>query len=426
VVVLAHDLTPSEAASLNPQLVRGLVTETGGRTSHTAIVAGALEIPTVVGLGRHPQVEDGTTVVVDGHRGVLIIAPDQPTLQQYERSQVLERQQARSLEGLRNLPAVTRDGCRVKLFGNIEFPPEAQHCAEKGAEGIGLYRTEFLYLDRATPPTEEEQFTAYAAVVRAIGPGRPVTFRTLDLGADKLNHDPDRVKEPNPFLGLRSIRLSLREPELFKTQLRAILRASVLGDVRIMFPLVSTLREIRRCRMILADVMEDLEEENIPFQRNLPVGMMVEVPSAALLAEQFARHVDFFSIGTNDLIQYTLAVDRTNETVASLYSPSDPAVLRLVRRVVVAAEKNNVAVTVCGEMSGDPIYAPLLVGLGVRQFSLTPHNIPQVKRVIRSVTLTESRGIATHALRLDYAPDITKLLRNRFSSLVTESRDDHG
>lgn len=427
VIVLAHDLTPSETVALDRRFVRGMATEAGGRTSHTAIVAGALEIPAVVGIGQFLSlIADGETVIIDGHRGVLIIGPDEPTLQKYRsNARDLLRMEARLAE-IRDLPAETLDGARVILLGNIEFPEEAEHCVEKGADGIGLYRTEFLYLDRDRLPTEEEHYEAYAAVLRAIGPDRPVVFRTMDLGADKIHRSSEHASEPNPVLGLRSVRLALRNLSMFKTQLRALLRASTLGNLRIMFPLISTLMELRRCRMILADVMEDLQEEEVEFRRNIPIGMMVEVPSAALLAEQFAQEVDFFSIGTNDLIQYTLAVDRINETVASLYSASDPSVLKLVKRVVGAATRHRVPVGICGEMSGDPIYTLLLLGLGLRQLSVTPHNIPEIKKIIRSVTIAEARKVANRVLSMDTAGDVTNYLRNRTRHIVPELIDDLG
>jgi phosphotransferase system enzyme I (PtsI) len=423
VIVLAPDLTPSETASFNPRLVVGLATEMGGRTSHTAIVAGALEIPAVVGLGRFlTDISDGDWVILDGNRGLVIVEPDEPTLQRYQSDLREFRRFEQSLGELRDLPAETIDGVRVQLMANIEFADETAHCIERGADGIGLYRTEFLYLDRDHPPTEEDHFEAYAQVVREMGPDRPVVFRTMDLGADKVQYRTDQP-EPNPVLGLRSIRLSLRDLPMFQTQLRALLRVSALGDVRIMFPLVSTLMELRRCRMILRDVMEDLEDAGTPFRHDVPVGMMVEVPSAALLSEQFARQVDFLSIGTNDLIQYTLAVDRTNETVAPLYSASDPAVIRLVRTVVRAANRHGTAVNVCGEMSGDPIYTMLLLGLGLRQLSVTPHNIPEIKKIVRSITIAEAKKVASRALRLDTARDVTNYLRNRAKRIIPELVD---
>lgn len=427
VIVVAHDLTPSETASFNKQFVKGLATATGGRTSHTAIVAGAMETPAIVGLGEFlKEVSPGDIVIIDGNRGVLIVGPDEPTLQKYRSSAREYLRFEESLHELRELPAETMDGENVQLLGNIEFPHEAKHCIERGADGIGLYRTEFLYLNREDPPSEEEHYAAYGEVLRAMGPDRPVVFRTMDLGADKFSRGQENTAEYNPFLGLRSIRLSLRNLPVFKTQLRALLRASTLGNLRIMFPLVSTVLELRRCRMVLADVMEDLEEEGIEFRRNIPIGMMVEVPSAALLADQFAKYVDFFSIGTNDLIQYTLAVDRTNETVAPLYSASDPAVHKLLRLVVRAAERNGISVNVCGEMSGDPIYTMLLLGMGLRQMSVTPHNIPEIKKIIRSVTLPVCRKVAARVQRLDTSGDITNYLRNRTRHIVPELIDDLG
>jgi phosphotransferase system enzyme I (PtsI) len=421
VVVLAHDLTPSETAALDPKMVHAFVTEAGGKTSHTAIMAGVLGIPAVVGLGRFlTDVSGGDEVIVDGNRGVVILNPDDDTRVQYEQTRKSFRAFAGQLARLRKLPAQTRDGTRVLLMANIEFPHEARECLDRGADGVGLYRTEFLYLNRETDPTEAEHLDAYLQVLKALD-GKSVVIRTLDLGADKFSNisDPER-RERNPFLGLRSVRLCLRNLTLFKTQMRAILRASAFGDVRIMFPMVSTLLELRQCKMVLAEVKEDLEEEGIPFQRNLPVGTMVEVPSAALLAEQMAREVSFFSIGTNDLVQYTLAADRTNENVASLYSPGDPAVLRLIDLVVQAAKRNNVDVSVCGEMSGEPIYTMLLLGMGLRQLSVTPHNVPEIKKLIRSITLEEANQVAREALRLETARDVNNYLRDQARKLLPE------
>ncbi len=434
VIVLAHDLTPSETASLDPQRVFAFATEAGGRASHTAIVAGVLNIPAVVGLGPFvTDVSGGDRVIVDGHHGLLIIDPDEETLHRYKHVQAGLRTHVSQLAELRSLPAQTRDGVNVLMLGNIEFPQESTPCLEHGAEGVGLYRTEFLYLGRQTDPTEAEHLEAYLTVLRTMGVERPVVIRTLDLGADKFfpgaasggtGVSPVGGRRPsperNPFLGLRSVRLCLRNLTLFKTQMRAILRASAFGDVRIMFPMISTLLELRQCKMILAEVKEDLEEEGLAFNPRLPVGTMIEVPSAAILAEQLAREVDFFSIGTNDLTQYTLAADRNNETVSTLYSPGDPAVLRLIERVVRAAEKGNIAVNVCGEMSGDPLYTMLLLGIGIRQLSATPHSIPAIKRVIRSVTVEESVTVAQEAMRLETARDVNNYLRERTRRILPE------
>jgi phosphotransferase system enzyme I (PtsI) len=422
VIVLAHDLTPSETANLNPRMVYAFATEAGGKASHTAIMAGVLEIPAVVGLSRLlMDVSGGDEVIVDGNRGLVILNPDEETRERYI---VLQRQFgffAKRLDELRDLPAETRDGIACTLLGNIEFPHEAPHCTERGGNGVGLYRTEFLYLNKTVDPDESEQYEAYMAVLRAIGPGKPVVIRTLDLGADKWFRKTDLpFDEKNPFLGLRSVRLCLRNLPLFKTQLRAILRASHHGDVRIMFPMVSTLLELRQCKMILADVKEELEEEKIPFNRKLPIGTMIEVPAAALMAEELAKEVNFFSIGTNDLIQYTLAADRTNENVASLYNAGDPSVLRLIDHVIRAAGKCQIEVCVCGEMSGDPIYTMLLVGLGLRQMSMTPQSIPEIKKIIRTITIEEAKLVAQEALRLETARDVNNYLREQTRRILPE------
>ncbi len=421
VLVLAHDLTPSETAVLDRRMVHAFATEAGGRASHTAIMAGVLEIPAVVGLGKFiTDVSGGDLVIVDGNRGVLILNPDEETLERYEGMRSSFQTFESGLEELRDLPAETRDGVRIPLLGNIEFPQEASHCLERGADGVGLYRTEFLYLDRKTHPREEDHLDAYMTVLKTMGPNKPVVIRTLDLGADKFAGYTGAAEERNPSLGLRSVRLCLRNLTLFKTQMRAILRASAFGDVRIMFPMVGTLLELRQCKMILAEVKEDLEDEGIAFNRDLPVGTMIEVPSAAILADLMAREVDFFSVGTNDLIQYTLAADRTNQEVASLYNPGDPAVLRLIEMVLRAAPKCEVAVNVCGEMAAEPMYTMLLLGLGLRQLSVTPHNIPEIKKVIRSITLEEATGVAREAMRLETARDVNHYLRDQTRRVLPE------
>ena len=306
-------------------------------------------------------------------------------------------------------------------MGNIEFPEEAEPCREKGASGIGLYRTEFLYLESNREPTEDDHYRAYCQVLKAF-PDQPVVIRTLDLGSDKMPGAlraayPESV---NPALSIRSIRLSLQHLELFKTQLRAALRAAVLGDLRIMFPLISTLLEFRQAKMVLSDVVEDLEEQGVPFRRDVPVGMMVEVPAAAIMAEEFAREVDFFSLGTNDLIQYTLAVDRGDQAVSGLYRSGDPSILRLIQMVVAAAQNNNISVSVCGQMSSDPMFIPLLVGLGLRQFSVTPHAIPELKEVIRNLTVERAVSIAERASSLEVARDVENYLWGELKKLCPE------
>jgi phosphotransferase system enzyme I (PtsI) len=422
VIVLAHDLTPSQTAQLDPTKVHAFVTEAGGRTSHTAIIAAALEIPAVVGVGSFlTDVAGGDDAVVDGKHGVFIIDPDDETRHRFESARSTYATFERSLDELRELPAVTADGVRVALLGNIEFPHEAAHAVAKGAEGIGLYRTEFLYLSVNADPTEDEQFEAYRRVLTDLPPGTPLVIRTLDLGADKFNPlSGSLAQEHNPVLGLRSVRLCLQNLPLFKTQLRAILRASILGDVRILFPMISTLRELRQCKLILREVTEDLEEERVTFRRHVSVGTMIEIPAAALMADRLIGDVDFLSIGTNDLVQYTLAADRTNEHVAELYSASDPAVLQLIQRVLDSAHDAGKPVNVCGEMSGEPIYAALLLGMGLRQFSVTPHNIPEVKRVIRATTLADAEMVARKALQLETATEVTNYLRDQTRRLLPD------
>lgn len=412
VVILAHDLTPGETATLNTEFVLGFATEVGGHTSHTAILAGALEIPAVVGLGRClAGVSGGEMVILDGDHGQVVIEPDEGTTTRYRDSQARNLRVTERLESLESVLSETTDGQRIQTYGNIEFPEEVEHCIKRGAEGIGLYRTEFLYLGRDHEPTEEDHYDAYLSVFRACG-DRPVVIRTLDIGADKV---PSRLRDrfaasQNPMLGLRSIRLSLQGTPLFKVQLRALLRAAIHGNAMVMFPLVSTLLEFRQAKMILTDVMEDLDDEGIEYSRDIPVGMMVEVPSAVILAEEFAKEVDFFSIGTNDLIQYTLACDRSDPSVASLYRSGDPSILRMIRMVVAAAGKYGKSVTVCGQMSSDPRFVPLLIGLGLRQLSATPHSIPRLKEVITHTSIPEAERIAAHACTLDLARDVEHFL----------------
>jgi phosphotransferase system enzyme I (PtsI) len=380
VVVIAHDLLPSQTAALDKMHVRGFATDVGGRTSHTAIVARAMGIPAVVGLGNITgEVSGGDIVIIDGTRGMVIVNPDPEQIAEHRE---YERQQLRfesELAMLRELPAQTKDGHVVSMMANIEFPAEIDDAVIRGAEGIGLYRTEFLYLASDHEPTEEDHYQAYIDACKRLG-GKPLVIRTLDLGADKYTQEKAANPERNPFLGDRSIRMCLHDIPMFKKQLRAILRASTQGDIRIMFPMISTLMELRQARMILKDVEEEMEDEGIPIRHDIPIGIMVEVPSAALMASNFAKEVNFFSIGTNDLIQYTLAVDRTNEKVAGLFCPAHPAVLTLIRDVIRAGSRNSIGVSVCGEMAGEPLYTLLLLGLGLTTFSMNGPDIPEVKK----------------------------------------------
>jgi phosphotransferase system enzyme I (PtsI) len=420
VLVLAHDLTPSETANLNPAFVQGFVTEMGGPGSHTAIVAEGLGIPAVVGTGLFlTDVSGGDMVIIDGDHGLVILDPDEATITRYRREIEEHRSQARQLESLRDLPAESADGVPIQLYGNIEFPHEVEQCLRRGSDGIGLYRTEFLYLGAPTEPTEEDHYQAYAQVIQEMA-GRPVVIRTLDLGADKLPSIPQSEDERNPFLGLRSIRLSLSNLELFRVQLRAILRASVLGDVRVMFPMITTVMELRQAKSALADAMEDLEENGIPFSRGIPVGMMVEVPAAVLMLDHFVEEVDFLSLGTNDLIQYALAVDRSNHDVAHLYTASDPAVLRLIDIAIQTANAHALPINLCGQMSGDPRYTMLLLGLGLRSFSVVPSAVPEVKRICRSVTIAQCERVADRVRKLDSARDVKTYLAEELTRVFPD------
>jgi phosphotransferase system enzyme I (PtsI) len=421
VVVIARELSPMQTAGFNRDYVKGMATDAGGRTSHTAIVARSLGIPAVVALEDLTEVvRGGDPVIIDGNRGIVIVNPDEDTVRQYETYLREYLALEHKLDGLRTKPAITRDGVRVRLLGNIEFPDEAQIVQQKGGEGVGLYRTEFLYLNRPTEPVEQEQYEAYAEVMRVFK-DKPVIIRTFDLGADKYTQSRRAAPEPNPFLGLRSIRFCLQNLTMFKTQLRAILRASVLGQVKIMFPLITNIQELMQAKMILHDVMEDLDEEGIAYNRNLGVGIMVETPSAALTASTLARDADFFSIGTNDLTQYTLAVDRGNELVSTLYSAADPAVLRLIRTVIQDAYKAQIDVSVCGETASEPEYVMLLLGMGVRTLSMTPPMIPEIKQVIRTVTIEDCNHLAREVLAMNSERQISSYLRSAARKILPEA-----
>ncbi|MFA5554783.1 MAG: phosphoenolpyruvate--protein phosphotransferase [Phycisphaerae bacterium] len=421
VVVIARELSPTQTAGFDKEFVKGLAADVGGRTSHAAIVARSLGIPAVVGLEDFTEsVSAGDTVIVDGNRGVVIAKPDEETIKQYELYAQEYLDLEKRLYALKEKPAVTRDGVRIELFGNIEFPDEAELVIEKGGEGIGLYRTEFLYLASDEEPTEQDHYEAYSKTLKVFE-NRPVIIRTLDLGADKFTQSKRFVREPNPFLGLRSIRFCLRHISLFKTQLHAILRASVLGDVRVMFPLITNVQELMQAKLILRDVMEDLDDESIPYNRDIPIGIMIETPAAALTAATLSRDVDFFSIGTNDLTQYTLAVDRSNEMVSTLYSTVDPAVLRLIRTVIQDAHKAQIEVSICGEMASEPEYVMLMLGLGIRKLSLAAPMMPEIKQIIRSVTIEDCSAVARKVLGMNSERQIAMFLRDAARKVLPEA-----
>jgi len=424
-ILIAHDLTPSQTAALDKSKIKGIATDAGGQTSHTAILAHALGIPAIVGLEDiTATVSTGDPLILDGNRGQVIVDPGAEQLLTFrEYSQQLAAFES-TLTELRDLPAETTDGTLIQMYANIEFPDEIETAISKGATGIGLYRTEFMFLASLDEPTEDEQYEAYVQAIHALD-GRPLTIRTLDLGADKIWR-PDMLdhSERNPFLGCRSIRLCLQNLPLFKTQLRAILRASTEGEVRIMFPLISNVMELRQAKMVLTDVMEDLDDQGIEFRENIPVGIMVEVPSAALQASVFAKEVNFFSIGTNDLIQYTVAVDRGNERIASLYSAAHPAVSQLIRDVVRAGNRAKIDVSLCGEMGGEPEFVMPLLGMGIRSLSITPPAIPEVKKVIRSVSLDKCRRVARKVASLDTDREVINYLRDELRKVVPTGLPD--
>ncbi len=420
VILVAHDLTPSQTIAMDPTQVLGFAINVGGSTSHTAIIARAQGIPAVVALNDvTSDISGGEMMIIDGTHGVIVCNPDPDTLVRYRAQQQEYRAFERELLTQRDLPAVTADGERIALLANIELADEARPAMDAGAEGVGLYRTEFLFLAGNRIPTEDQQYEAFRAAVRHARKA-PVVIRTIDLGADKLSKAIAYPHDHNPALGLRSLRFCLKNLDIFRTHLRAILRASAEGDVRIMFPMVTTLLELRQAKATLNDVMEDLEEEGIPFRRDVPIGIMVETPAAALLAPAFAREVSFVSIGTNDLTQYTLAVDRGNERVADLYSPHNPAVLRLVRHTVRAAQRQGVRVNVCGEMAGAPIYCQLLIGMGLRQLSMSHKDIDKVKKLIRSTTVAHCRAVARKALSCDSDRQVINYLRDELLKIMPE------
>lgn len=422
-IVVASDLTPSLTAGLDRKKILGFATDLGGRTSHTAIVARALNIPAVVGCQDLVQAAtEGATVILDGDHGMVIVNPDPSTIAQYKQRIEQRRLFQLSLSDLSNLPSVTVDGTPIELLGNIEFPEQSSEVLAMGGQGVGLYRTEYLYLMNQAEPTERDHFQAYKKAVEALK-GKPLTIRTVDLGADKMTQARSDTPERNPFLGNRSIRYCLRNLPMFKLQLRAILRASALGPIKVMFPLITSLSELRRARHLLNDVMEDLAEDSIPFDEKIEVGMMVEVPSAALMADAFSREVDFFSIGTNDLIQYTLAVDRTNERIADLYTPMHPAVLRLLRDVTRMGRRRKINVSCCGEAAADLEFALLLMGLGLRTLSVSSSAIPSLKRLVRSVKIEQCERIARQAMASDSEQAIAGFLRDQARKIIPEAFD---
>lgn len=416
VVVVADDLTPSETAQMDRSNILGFVTAAGGATSHVAIMARSMEIPAVVGCGDGlTALAGGESVVLDGSDGVVIIEPDQALRHGYRAKIAEQQREARSLAALRELPACTTDGHRVELCANIGTDSDVAVALRHGAEGVGLYRTEFLFMDKPAMPDEQEQFDAYRSVAEAMGE-RGVIVRTIDIGGDKGLDYLDVPPESNPFLGWRAIRICFDTPELLRTQLRALLRAGAFGKLRVMFPMVISLEEIRRLRAQITTVMEQLRDQNLAFDPRIEIGVMIETPAAAVLAPHLAKEVDFFSIGTNDLTQYTLAVDRGNERIAPLYDPFHPAVLHLIQRVIDAAHAEGKWAGMCGELAGDERAAVLLLGMGLDEFSMSAPSIARVKRAIRATSLSRARALAERALTLGTSAEILAILETEWPS----------
>jgi phosphotransferase system enzyme I (PtsI) len=422
-IIVAHDLSPADILQIDKERVVGFVTDLGGKTSHSAILARALEIPAVVGLERVTRdIQPGDTLIVDGGAGIVVVNPDQETFRDYLRRKQRYEYLERELAKLRDLPAITTDGHRMLLKGNAEFLEEIPSIKGHGGEGVGLYRTEMLFLNRSSLPDEEEQFAAYAAFVREMAP-HPVTIRSIDVGGDKFVTDLNLADELNPALGLRAIRLSLRQPETFKVQLRAILRASAVGPVRIFFPMVSGVAEIRAVKALLEEAKSELRAAAIPFDEGMKIGIMIEIPSAVLIADLLAREVDFFSVGTNDLIQYSLAIDRTNEHLSHLYEPLHPAVLRALKMVVDAAHAAGIDACICGEMAGEPEYLPILLGLGFDELSMNAVSIPRVKNILRRCSRQDVERLVLRALTFATAAEVEAFLKSEIAAHYSDSFD---
>jgi len=417
-VIVAHDLSPSDTAAMHKKDVAAFVTDVGGKTSHTAIMAKSLEIPAVVGVeGVTLKVKPGDLLIVDGTTGTVIINPDEDALKEYRQELEKLKGTAERFLSAKNLPAITVDGRVVEINANIEFPDEVPSAKLHGSEGIGLYRTEFFYMNRSDLPTEEEHYAAYRYVAEEMAP-HSVVIRTLDLGGDKFLSQFEIPHEMHPFLGWRAIRFCLAQPEIFKLQLRAILRASVHGNLKLMYPMISGIEELRQANKILEEAKQELKSKGLAFNDKIEVGVMMEVPSAAMTADILAKEADFFSIGTNDLIQYSLAVDRANEKVAYLYEPAHPAVLRFIKNIIDSAHQAGIKVAMCGEMAGEPSLALILLGLGLDEFSMPPQMIPELKFIVRAVTLKKAQEVAQAVLKLATGTDVENFAQERLKEIL--------
>ena len=420
VIIVAHELSPADASSINIGKIMGFITDVGGRTSHAAIIAQSLKIPAVVALESVThQVQDGTLLIVDGNMGEVMIDPDDDLIILYQEKQLNQEKFESSIIRLSHLPAETKDRHLISVRANIEFLEEVATAKDHGAEGIGLYRTEFHYLRSQGLPEEDELFEDYKEVAEIIAPN-PVTIRTLDLSGDRFSSGISWTKETNPALGLRAIRFCLQQSRMFKSQLRAILRASAFGNIQVMFPMISGLQELLDSRKILKEVMTELDQEGTAYDRNIRVGLMIEVPSAVTVADILAKHADFFSIGTNDLIQYALAIDRVNEHVAFMYQPFHPAILRMILQVIKAAKQAAIKVALCGEMAGDPLCTSVLLAMGIDELSLNAGGIPMIKKVIRSLSMDKAKTDLRKLMKLDTAAQVREFILKKMKPLLEE------
>jgi phosphotransferase system enzyme I (PtsI) len=418
VIIVAHDLAPSQTASLPKDMVLGFVTDVGGRTSHTAIIARSLGIPAVVGTEvATDNIKSGNKVVIDGASGHVVVRPSEKVIKEYQKKSTKYKEEIKAIHIPKVLRAHTKDDKEFVISANIELPEELPLVKKYGAEGIGLYRTEYIFLGRSDLPSEEEQYKAYLKVAKDVQP-HPVVFRTIDIGGDKFLSQPEVPQEMSPFLGWRAIRFCLAHPEIFKLQLRAILRSSVEGNVKIMFPMISGIQELRQAKSLIKECKKELKKEGQAFDDNISVGTMIEIPSAALTADILAKESDFFSIGTNDLIQYSLAVDRANEKVAYLYEPGHPAVLRLIKIIIDCAHRHKISVGMCGEMSAEPVFAFLLLGMGLDQFSMNPPQVPKIKELINNVHHKDAEGIVEEALGLPTSAEVDKYLQEQLKKVL--------
>ncbi len=420
VILVAHDLSPGDTSQIQLERIKGFVTDRGGKDSHSGIIAKSLDIPAVMGLGNATHcVENDDILIVDGSAGILIIHPEEDTLFSYEERRARYEEYRAMLARESYLPAVTTDGCKFSLMANIELLEEVVSVRDNTADGIGLFRTEFIYLDLKRFPTEEELFEKYKELVELMTP-QPVTIRTLDINGDKVLPYMVSNEEENPALGLRAVRFCLQRQEIFLTQIKSILRAAAFGNIKLLIPMISCVEEIIEVKEILNRAIMELEDQEMVFNRDIPLGIMIEVPSAVIMAEYLADHVDFFSIGTNDLIQYSLAIDRRNRKVAHMYQPMNPAIIKMIKMVVDAAIKKEIDVVMCGEMAGDPINIPLLMGIGLKEFSMNPTSIPIVKQMIRQLNFQETKELAKQLLIMERTAEIVRFVENRYYNILPQ------